>query len=134
MAYTAYLRACSRMVRRRLHTAKSGSPILLAPILLCMMQNTQIAYIFKYYATYNIVYLKVYPEGCIQKTNHDFMLCEKCSADIHKFETCGYCNKKICNDCVKSSRRVSKTVRIVICKTCWSDMDRRKKFKSAKED
>ncbi|MCL5419998.1 MAG: hypothetical protein M1354_03945 [Candidatus Marsarchaeota archaeon] len=58
------------------------------------------------------------------------MLCERCGADIHKYESCRYCGKKICSNCIKSSRKVSKIVRIVICKSCWSDMKRRKAFKS----
>jgi hypothetical protein len=62
------------------------------------------------------------------------MLCEKCSADVYKIETCRYCNKKICNDCVKSSRRVTKIARIVICKDCWSDMKKRKSFKSLSKE
>ncbi len=62
------------------------------------------------------------------------MLCERCSAEIYKHEFCRYCNRKICTNCVKSSRRVSKTQRIVICKDCWSVMKRRKAFKSMSKD
>ncbi len=58
------------------------------------------------------------------------MLCERCSADIFKNEVCRSCRRKICFDCVKSSRRVSKTMRIVICKDCWSKMPARNVFKS----
>ncbi len=62
------------------------------------------------------------------------MLCERCSADIFKHEVCRYCNRKICSNCVKSSRRVTKTSRIVICKDCWSNMKRRKAFKGMTAD
>lgn len=43
---------------------------------------------------------------------------------------CEYCTKVICRACLKSSKRVGKTVQLVICKTCWSDLKARKKFKS----
>ncbi|MEM3240867.1 MAG: hypothetical protein QXV13_00200 [Candidatus Micrarchaeaceae archaeon] len=33
---------------------------------------------------------------------------------------------------MKSSRRLSKSVRLVICKDCWSDISKRSAFKSAK--
>jgi hypothetical protein len=59
------------------------------------------------------------------------MLCDRCSRDIYKFEVCNYCNRKICYDCRKSSKKVSKTIKLVICKDCWSNMQRRKAYKSA---
>lgn len=59
------------------------------------------------------------------------MLCERCGRDIYKYSTCNYCRKKICYSCVKSSKRASKTVRIVICKDCWTKMPSRKAYKSA---
>lgn len=59
------------------------------------------------------------------------MICERCSRDIHKYETCDYCKRKICFDCVKSSKKYTKTVRMVICKDCWSKMPVRKTYKSA---
>jgi ribosomal protein S26 len=34
---------------------------------------------------------------------------------------------------VKSSKRKSKTVKLVICKDCWSDMPKRKAYKSDRE-
>lgn len=58
------------------------------------------------------------------------MLCERCRREIHKFEQCNYCNKKICTNCAKSSRRVNQTTRLVICKDCWSKMPHRKAFKA----
>ena len=58
------------------------------------------------------------------------MLCERCGREIHKYEICNYCKKKICVNCVKSSRRVSKTTRVVICKDDWSKMPSRKAFKA----
>jgi len=59
------------------------------------------------------------------------MICERCGAEIYKYSTCRYCHRKICNNCVKSSKKVSKTVRIVICKDCWTNINYRKAFKSA---
>ena len=58
------------------------------------------------------------------------MICERCSRDIYKFEKCDYCNRKLCFNCVKSSKRLSKTTRLVICKDCWSKMPSRKTYKS----
>jgi len=59
------------------------------------------------------------------------MLCERCKREIYKYEVCNYCGRKIGVECVKSSRNVSKTVRLVICKDCWSDISKRRAFKSA---
>lgn len=59
------------------------------------------------------------------------MICERCGKDIYKYSTCNYCKRKICSSCVKSSKRISKTVRIVICKDCWTKMDTRRLYKSA---
>ena len=62
------------------------------------------------------------------------MMCERCRADIYKYSTCNYCKRKICINCVKSSRRVSKTIRLVICKDCWTKMPSRKLFKGATKE
>ncbi|MGC9037529.1 MAG: hypothetical protein ACP5GD_01775 [Candidatus Micrarchaeia archaeon] len=61
------------------------------------------------------------------------MLCERCNREIYKYEVCNFCGRKIGTECVKSSRRVNKSIRLVICKDCWSDINKRKLFKSAKE-
>ncbi len=45
-------------------------------------------------------------------------------------EKCEMCGKMICRDCEKSSKKVSKTKRSIICKDCWGDMEKRKKWKS----
>ncbi len=58
------------------------------------------------------------------------MLCERCGKEVYKNEVCNYCKKKLCFNCVKSSRRVTKTNRIVICKDCWGKITKRKQFKS----
>jgi len=60
------------------------------------------------------------------------MLCERCGNEVYKYEICQSCNRKICNSCMKSSRRLSKTVKAVICKDCWSKMPKRSAYKSAK--
>jgi predicted nucleotidyltransferase len=59
-------------------------------------------------------------------------LCERCKRDIYRNEICNYCSKKICNDCVKSSQRIQKVTRLVICKDCWSNMRKRGAFKNRK--
>lgn len=61
-------------------------------------------------------------------------LCERCKREIFKHELCNYCNKKICNDCIKSSMRVQKVTRLVICKDCWSNLKRRTAFKNKRGD
>ena len=58
------------------------------------------------------------------------MMCERCGKDIFKQVKCDYCNRKICQDCIKSSKRKSKVVRLIICKDCWSVMSKRKIYKS----
>jgi uncharacterized CHY-type Zn-finger protein len=59
------------------------------------------------------------------------MRCERCSRDVYKYVVCNYCNKKIGNECMKSSKRKTKAVRLIICKDCWSIMSKRKEYKSA---
>ncbi len=61
-------------------------------------------------------------------------LCERCKDEMYKGETCNYCNRKICNNCMKSSMRVQKVTRLVICKDCWSNMKKRTAFKNKKGD
>ena len=58
------------------------------------------------------------------------MMCERCKNDVHKYVTCNYCNKKICYNCIKSQKKISVTERAYICKDCWSNTKRRKKYKS----
>ena len=58
-------------------------------------------------------------------------ICERCGKETHRTEKCNYCGKKICKACVKSSKNVKKTQRLVICKDCWGKMEARKKWKSA---
>ncbi len=62
------------------------------------------------------------------------MLCERCHAEMYKYEVCRYCKRKIDANCVKSSRRVTKTLRIVICKDDWSKMKSRQEFKSLNKE
>lgn len=56
--------------------------------------------------------------------------CERCKKEIFRYQACNYCGKKICDSCIKSSQRISKVKRLVICKSCWSDMKKRKTYKS----
>lgn len=60
--------------------------------------------------------------------------CEICKREIYKNETCNYCNRKICNNCMKSSQRVQKVTRLVICKECWSNIKKRTAFKNRKAE
>ena len=58
------------------------------------------------------------------------MLCERCKKEAHYLELDQFCGRKICQDCTKSSKKPQKTKHVVICKDCWSDLDKRSKFKS----
>ncbi len=59
-------------------------------------------------------------------------VCERCGKSVPKLEKCYFCERWVCNGCVKSIRNayLLKKERIVICKDCWTDMEKRKKFKS----
>lgn len=59
------------------------------------------------------------------------MTCDRCKREIFKMEVCNYCKRQICNRCMKSSQRLRKVNRLVICKDCWSDMSKRKVFKQS---
>ncbi len=58
-------------------------------------------------------------------------VCDRCKRETPYVEECGYCMRKICRSCEKSSATHSKLSRTAICKSCWSDMRKRTKFKSA---
>jgi hypothetical protein len=58
------------------------------------------------------------------------MICERCGKEAYLLEQCEYCNRKVCVACEKSAKKVSRIKRIVICKSCWSDMKKRGAFKS----
>ena len=59
------------------------------------------------------------------------MLCERCKKEAHYLELDPFCGRKICQNCIKSSKRVKETKQhVVICKDCWGDIEKRKKFKS----
>jgi late competence protein required for DNA uptake (superfamily II DNA/RNA helicase) len=62
------------------------------------------------------------------------MLCERCGRDTFKHDVCNYCGKKICSNCIKSSRVTGNKVRLVICKTDWGKMDKRKEFKNTSRE
>lgn len=55
--------------------------------------------------------------------------CERCKREIYRFDICNYCGRKICGSCVKSSQNVKKTTRLIICKDCWTDIEKRKQYK-----
>ncbi len=58
------------------------------------------------------------------------MICERCKREMFKYETCDYCGRKIDNNCMKASQKISKTVRLVICKDDWSKMPMRSAYKN----
>lgn len=58
------------------------------------------------------------------------LTCERCRDETAAVELCNYCGKKICYNCMKSSQRHRKTLRLVICKSCWSSMPKRMAFKT----
>ncbi len=61
------------------------------------------------------------------------MICERCKKDVYKTNTCNYCSRKICDSCIKSQQRLHKTVKLFICKDCWSNMPKRSAFKNRKD-
>ncbi len=57
-------------------------------------------------------------------------VCVRCGKKTAKMEQCKYCGRRLCVDCIKSTRKPSKTERLSICKDCWSKMEKRKEFKA----
>ncbi|BCS90595.1 MAG: hypothetical protein ARM1_0052 [Candidatus Micrarchaeota archaeon] len=57
--------------------------------------------------------------------------CERCNREIVHFDVCNYCGKKICRYCLKASQRgvVKARDRLAICKSCWTDISKRKLYK-----
>ncbi|MBD3210862.1 hypothetical protein GF318_05765 [Candidatus Micrarchaeota archaeon] len=55
--------------------------------------------------------------------------CQRCGAQTAKLYECDYCQKKVCENCLKSSKR-KKVGKRYICKSCWSDLEKRKAYKS----
>ena len=58
------------------------------------------------------------------------MRCERCKEENYRLDKCDSCGRKLCTNCVKSTKNPSSIIRSVICKDCWSDMDKRLKYKS----
>lgn len=56
--------------------------------------------------------------------------CGRCGSQSAKLQKCDYCNLSICISCVKSSKR-KKIDHRRICKSCWSNMGKRRAYKSA---
>lgn len=57
--------------------------------------------------------------------------CQRCKKERHYLETCYTCSRNVCQYCQKSGKSASKTERLIICKDCWSDLKKRKKWESA---
>jgi len=49
---------------------------------------------------------------------------------VYTLDKCGSCGKAVCKSCEKSAKRVKKVTRVVICKDCWGDLKKRKRFKA----
>ncbi|MFA5412293.1 MAG: hypothetical protein WC350_03035 [Candidatus Micrarchaeia archaeon] len=56
-------------------------------------------------------------------------VCVRCGAKTVKTEKCGYCNRMLCRNCLKSCRKPSRTEKLCICKDCWSKMGKRSEYK-----
>ncbi|MFA5091718.1 MAG: hypothetical protein WC483_03960 [Candidatus Paceibacterota bacterium] len=56
--------------------------------------------------------------------------CGRCNNQTAKLVKCEYCNRLLCNSCVKSAKR-KKIDHRYICKNCWSNIGKRSMFKSA---
>jgi hypothetical protein len=57
--------------------------------------------------------------------------CDRCSKEVHATEDCAYCKRAVCERCKKSAKHVKKTLRLAICKDCWTNIKTRKKFLGA---
>jgi methionyl-tRNA synthetase len=55
--------------------------------------------------------------------------CARCGNQTAKLDKCDYCNRVICNTCIKSQKR-KKIGHRIICKSCWSNMTKRSMYKS----
>jgi methionyl-tRNA synthetase len=55
--------------------------------------------------------------------------CGRCGSQTAKLDKCDYCNRKVCNTCIKSQKR-KKIDHRYICKSCWSSIGKRSMFKS----
>lgn len=54
--------------------------------------------------------------------------CDRCSDKSAKLFGCEYCERKVCEPCVKS-QKAKKVEHIYICKDCWGDVDKRTDYK-----
>ncbi|MEW6035983.1 MAG: hypothetical protein AB1529_05195 [Candidatus Micrarchaeota archaeon] len=57
-------------------------------------------------------------------------MCGRCGNQTAKLAKCDYCARGICSSCVKSAKR-KKIDHRYICKSCWSNINKRSMFKSA---
>lgn len=64
------------------------------------------------------------------RVNAMTITCERCGDPLHKYYVCNYCDRKIGYECLKSQKKVTQTDRAYICKDCWSNTKRRKRYKS----
>ena len=58
------------------------------------------------------------------------MMCERCKDEVHFVQIDQFCNRMICNNCMKASKNPLKTKHVAICKDCWSDMKKRHSYKT----
>ncbi|MCX6767717.1 MAG: hypothetical protein NTY90_03245 [Candidatus Micrarchaeota archaeon] len=57
--------------------------------------------------------------------------CERCGKETHFLEPCHPCGRRVCRACQKSGKLLSTHERRLICKDCWTKMDKRMAFKRA---
>jgi len=55
--------------------------------------------------------------------------CTRCGNQTAKLDRCDYCNRVICFPCIKSQKR-KKIGHRIICKSCWSNINKRSMYKS----
>lgn len=56
--------------------------------------------------------------------------CERCTSDTHFMEKCTFCERYVCRACIRASKNVKKVNRIVICKSCFGDISKMKKYEN----
>jgi len=56
--------------------------------------------------------------------------CGRCGTQSAKLQKCDYCDRNLCNSCIKSQKR-KKIGKRYICKGCWGSITKRSMFKGA---
>ena len=70
--------------------------------------------------------------GCFySRVTEKMTKCERCGKEEHYLEQCMGCSKYACRACQKASKSASKIRRLIICKTCWTAIPKRRKWEQA---